>query len=131
MEWEENRDVILEKRLIPAYETTNILRLQNFLWDKLQIWANNSSCVQDIWKHFTDIVFESINRFVPHKILKKNHNPECYNKEVKRLNAKVRIAYNRRKLGERYQAELTRLSKKLLTAKKMLRKHSCVQDYRM
>jgi hypothetical protein len=71
VEWEENRDVILEKRLIPTYETTNILRLQNFIWDKLPIWANNSSCVQDIWKHFNVIVFESIERFVQHKILKK------------------------------------------------------------
>jgi len=37
---------------------------------------------------------------------------------VKRLKVKVRRAYNRRKLGEHYQAELNRLSKKLLTAKR-------------
>jgi hypothetical protein len=37
---------------------------------------------------------------------------------VKRLKVKVRTAYNRRKLGEHYQAELKRLSKKLLTAKR-------------
>jgi hypothetical protein len=36
---------------------------------------------------------------------------------MKRLKVKVRRAYNRRKLGEHYQAELKRLSKKLLTAK--------------
>jgi hypothetical protein len=38
-----------------------------------------------------------------------NPDPE-YNKEVKRLKVKVRRAYNRRKLGEHYQAELKRLS---------------------
>jgi hypothetical protein len=37
---------------------------------------------------------------------------------VKRLKVKVRRAYNRRKLGEHYQAKLKRLSKKLLTAKR-------------
>ena len=37
---------------------------------------------------------------------------------MKRLKVKVRRAYNRRKLGEHYQAELNRLSKKLLTAKR-------------
>jgi hypothetical protein len=37
---------------------------------------------------------------------------------VKRLKVKVRRAYRRRKLGEHYQAELKRLSKKLLTEKK-------------
>jgi hypothetical protein len=50
--------------------------------------------------------------------VKQNPNPEYYNKEIKRLKVKVRRAYSRRKLGERYQAELKRLSKKLLTAKR-------------
>jgi len=36
---------------------------------------------------------------------------------VKRLKVKVSRAHNRRKLGEHFQAELKRLSKKLLTAK--------------
>jgi hypothetical protein len=38
---------------------------------------------------------------------------------VKQLKVKVRRAYNRRKLGKHYQAELKRLSKKLLTAKRI------------
>jgi hypothetical protein len=38
---------------------------------------------------------------------------------VKHLKAKVRRAYNRGKLGERYQAELKRLSKKLLKEKSL------------
>jgi hypothetical protein len=37
---------------------------------------------------------------------------------VKRLKAKVGRVYNRRKLGERYQAERKRLSKKLLIEKR-------------
>jgi hypothetical protein len=60
-----------------------------------------------------------IERFVPHKILKQNPDPEYYNKEMKRLRVKVRRAYSRRKLGEHYQ--LKRLSKKLLTAKRNAR----------
>ena len=100
------------------YHKTNVLGLQKFLRDKLPTWANNGSCVEDIWKNFKDIVFECIKNFVPHKNLKQNSDPEYYNKEVKRLKIKVRRAYNRRKLGTHYQAELKRLSKKLLTAKR-------------
>jgi len=103
--------------LVLAYHKTNVLGLQQFLGDKLPTWANNGSCVEDIWKNFKDTVSEGIELFVPHKILKPNPDPEYYNKEVKRLKVRVRRAYNRRKLGERYQAELKRLSKKLLTAK--------------
>ena len=94
-----------------------MLGLQQFLRDKLPTWSNNGSCVEDMWKNFKGIVFEGIERSVPHKILKPNPHPE-YNNEVKRLKVKVRRAYNRRKLGENYQAELKRLSKKLLTEKK-------------
>jgi hypothetical protein len=74
--------------------------------------------VDDIWKNFKDIVFEGTERFVPHKILKQNPDPEYYNEDVERLKVKVRRAYNRRKLGERYQAELKMLSKGLLAAKR-------------
>jgi hypothetical protein len=95
-----------------------VLGLQNFLRGKLPTWVKNGSCVDDIWKNFKDVVFEVIERFVPHKILKQNPDPEYYNKEVKRLKVKVRRAYNRRELGERYQAELKMLSKELLAAKR-------------
>jgi len=67
---------------------------------------------------FQGQVFEGIERFVLHKILKPNPDPEYYNMEVKRLKVKVRRAYNRSKLGEHYQAELKRLSKKLLIVKR-------------
>jgi hypothetical protein len=79
--------VTQEKQLVPAYHKTNVLRLQNFIRDEFPRWANNGSCVEDIWKNFKDIVFEGIKRFVQHKLLKPNLDPE-YNKEVKRLKGK-------------------------------------------
>jgi hypothetical protein len=72
--------------------------------------------VEEIWKRFKETVFENIDRYVPHKILSKN--PDYYNKTVKRLKVRVIKVYNKRKLGQRYQVELKRLSKELLAAKK-------------
>jgi hypothetical protein len=59
-----------------------------------------------------------VERFVPHKILKLNSDPEYYNKHIKRWKARVRKAYNRRKLGVHNMGKLKQLSKQLLTAKK-------------
>ena len=66
----------LRRKDIPVYHKTNVLGLQNFLGDKLPIWANNGSCVEDIWKNFKDIIFEGIKCFVPHKSLKPNSDAE-------------------------------------------------------
>jgi hypothetical protein len=93
------------------------LGLQKFLRDKFAVWASNGSCVEDIWNNFKNILYECIERFVPHKILRKNPDPEYY-KEIKRLTPKVRKSYNRGKLGVHYLDELKQLSKKLLAAKK-------------
>jgi hypothetical protein len=95
-----------------------VLGLQKFLRDKLRTWANNCSCVEDIWTNFKDIVFKGIERFVPHKILKANPDPEYYNKKVKRLKVKFRKAYNRRKLGEHYKADLKGLFNKIVDSEK-------------
>jgi len=65
-----------------------------------------------------NIVYECIERFVPCKILRKNSDPEYYNKEIKRSKSKARKAYNRRKLGAHYTEEMKQLSKQLLVAKK-------------
>ena len=51
-------------------------------------------------------------------ILIKNPDPQYRNKEVKWLKLKVRKMRNKRKFGQPYQAELKRLSKELLVAKK-------------
>lgn len=90
------------------------LGLQTFLWEKFSLWAANGSCVEEIWKSYKEVVFESAERFVPHKILIKNLDPEYYSREVKQLKVKGRRAYNMRKLGEHHQADL---SKQLLAAK--------------
>jgi hypothetical protein len=68
--------VTQEKRLVPGYHKTNVLDLQQFLRDKLPTWANNGSCVEEKKKNLKDIAFEGIERFVPHKILKPNPDPE-------------------------------------------------------
>jgi hypothetical protein len=69
--------------------------------------VSNGSSVEELWNNFKNIVHESVECFVPHKILRKNSNPEYYNKDIKRLKAKVRKAYNRRKLGVQYMEKLT------------------------
>jgi hypothetical protein len=55
--------------------------------------------------------------FLTHKVLRKNSDPEYYNKEIKRLKSKVRKAYNKSKYGGHYSEEMKHLSKQLLTAK--------------
>jgi hypothetical protein len=120
VDWVGSGVVTQVERSVPAYHKTNVIGLQNFLWDKLPTWANNGSCVEDVWNNFKVIVFEGIERFVPH-ILKQNPYPE-YNKEVKCLKVRVRRAYNRRKLGEHYQQELKRLSQTLLSVKRNAQK---------
>jgi hypothetical protein len=67
---------------------------------------------------FKAILRQGIEIFVPHKMLRNIFDPECYNKEVKRLNVKVTKAYNWRILGHQYRKELRLLSKQLLLAKK-------------
>jgi len=74
--------------------------------------------VEEIWNNLKETVSECIERFVRHKILRKNRDPEYYSKEVKRLKIKLRKAHNGRKLGVHYLEELKRLSKQLLAVKK-------------
>ena len=99
---------------MPLYHKTDILGLQAFFQDKFNLWAGNGSCVEEIWKYFKDTILEGIERYLSQKILSKNLDPELYNKEVKRLNLKVRKMYSKRKFGQPYQAKLKRLSKELL-----------------
>jgi hypothetical protein len=96
----------------------HILDLCTFLQEKFSSWASNSTCIEEVWTNFKAIPLQGIERFVPHKMPRKNSNPEYYNKEVKHLNVKVRKAYNRRTLGHQYLEELKQLSKQLLLAKK-------------
>jgi len=118
VEWEESGCEPQVERVVPVYNKTDVLGLQIFLRDEFAVWASNGSCVEEIRNNLKNIVYECIERFVPRKILRKNLDPEYYNKEIKRLKSKVRKAYNRRKLGAHYLEEMKQLSKQLLAAKK-------------
>jgi hypothetical protein len=72
VEWEENIFVLQLERVIPMYNRTDILGLQTFLRDKFADWTNNGSSVEQIWINLKNIVHESVERFVPHKIPKLN-----------------------------------------------------------
>jgi len=75
--------------------------------------------VEEIWNNFKNIVYESIEHFVPRRTLRKNSDPENYNMEIKGLKSKVRKEYNRRKLGVHCTEKLKKLSKQILAAKKL------------
>jgi hypothetical protein len=75
-EWEENCCVPRVEKLVPVYHKTHVLGLQTLLWDKFGTWASNGSSVEEIWNNFKEIISESIKRFAPHKILRKNPDPE-------------------------------------------------------
>ena len=93
VEWGENCREHQVERLVPVYHKTNVTGLQSFLRGKFASGASNGSCVEEIWKCFC----ESIDRFVPHKILRKNPDLEYYDKEVKGFKVKLRRVYNKRK----------------------------------
>jgi hypothetical protein len=93
VEWGEIFRAPQLETLVSVYHKTDFLGLQTFLRDKFARWAGNGSFVEEIWEHFKEIVFESIERSLLHKIpKKKNPDPEYYNREVKRLKARVRRA---------------------------------------
>jgi len=115
VEWKENCCVPQVEKLVPMCQKTDSLGLQTYFRDKFATWAS----VLEIWNNLKDIVSESIERFFPHKILRKNTDPEYCSKEVKRLEIKVRKAQNRRKLGLHHLEELKQLSKQLFAANKM------------
>jgi hypothetical protein len=83
VKWKDTCSTPHVDRLVPVYNKTDVLGLQTFLHDKFVIWASNGNSVEEIWNNFKNIVYESIERFVPHKILGKNSDPEYYNKEMK------------------------------------------------
>jgi len=71
VKWGENCREHQVEIIIPFYHKPNVPGLQSFLRGKFESCASNGSCVQEIWKSFKELVFESIDCFVPHKILKK------------------------------------------------------------
>ena len=78
VELEESCCILQVETLVPVYHKIDVLGLQTLLRDKFGIWANNGSSVEEILNNFKDIVSESIKRFVPHKVLRKNPDPVYY-----------------------------------------------------
>jgi hypothetical protein len=68
-EWEDNCCKPQVERKVPVYNKTDVSGLQTFLHDKFAVWVTNGSSVEEIWNNYKNIVYESIERFVPHKIL--------------------------------------------------------------
>jgi hypothetical protein len=117
VEWEDTYTEPQVERVVPVYNKTDIAGLQSFLRDKFTFWASHGTNVE-IWNNLKNIADQSIERFVPRKTLRKNSDPEYYNKQIKRLTSKVRKEYNRRKLEVYCTEKLKQLSKQLLAAKK-------------
>ena len=54
-------------------------RLASFSSGKFNLCAGNFSCVEEIWKSYKGIIFESINHDVTQNFLIKNPVPDYYN----------------------------------------------------
>jgi len=76
-EWEENGCAPQVEKLVPVYHKTDVLGLQTLLRYRYGVWACNGSSVEVIWNNVKVTVSESIKRFVPYKIFRKNPDPEC------------------------------------------------------
>ena len=72
VDWEENSTGPQPGRKIPMYNKTDILGLQTFLRDRFAWWASNGSRVEKMWDNFKNIVHQSLECFVPHKMFKIN-----------------------------------------------------------
>ena len=75
VEWEDMCTEPQAERAVPVYSKTDVSRLQSFLRDKFVVWASNGSNVEEIWNNLKNIVYESVERFVPHKTLRKKFGP--------------------------------------------------------
>ena len=58
------------------YHKTDVSGLQTLLRENFAPSAINGSCVEEIWGKFKGIVHESVEGFVPHKLLKKKRIPK-------------------------------------------------------
>ena len=60
VDWEENCLDPQPERVVPVYNKTEVLGLQNFLRDKFAVWESNGSSVEELWNNFKNIVHESV-----------------------------------------------------------------------
>ena len=59
-----------------------VLGLKNFLCDKFAGWASNGISVE-IWNNLRNIVYESLESFVPHKTITKNRTLNITRRKLK------------------------------------------------
>jgi len=67
VEWDEVCREPKVEIIVPLYHKRDVLGLQAFLLEKFNLWAGNGSCVEEIRKNYTDIIFEGLKRHVPKK----------------------------------------------------------------
>jgi hypothetical protein len=82
VEWEKKVSEPQVERTVPVYNKTDVVGLLTFLRDKLVGWASKGSSGEEIWVNVNNIVYESIELFVSHKILRKTRTPNI----TRRLN---------------------------------------------
>jgi len=127
--WKLTKLLFFSKRL-KSTKMLNFKKTQKQNSKYLTQWGiSNMSFTSFISLHVNKI--SSANKISLWYSSQKGYCCDQLNKEGKQLKVKVRRAYNKRKLGENYQAELKRLSKNLLRAKEMHRKYSWAQYYKM
>jgi hypothetical protein len=57
VEWDENCRETKIERIVPVYHKTDVLGLQNFLRENFNLWAENGSSIEEIWRSYKEIVF--------------------------------------------------------------------------
>jgi hypothetical protein len=75
VEWEEKYCRPQLERLVPVYHKADVIGLQTFLRENFGMWASNGRCVEEVWNNFKNIIFQCMEMFIPHKILRKNSDP--------------------------------------------------------
>jgi len=76
VEWEDTCSEPRVERVVPLYNKTYLMLKKPSSAINIVVSASNGRSVEEIWCDFKNIVYESIERFVPHKILRKISVPE-------------------------------------------------------
>ena len=65
VEWDEICRGPKVERIVLVHQKTDVLCLQTLRRVKLNLWAGNGSCVEELCKCYKDIIFEGIKLYVP------------------------------------------------------------------
>jgi hypothetical protein len=65
VEWDEILGEPKVERIVPLYHKTDILGLLAYLRERLNLWGGNGRCVEEIWKSYSDIIFEGMKPYAP------------------------------------------------------------------